>query len=435
MKGRLRLLTRRLIDPGRGFEGPAQLVIEDGKVVGYASECGSADGERVIDLGPLVLAPGFIDLHTHLREPGQEDKETIATGTAAAAAGGFTTVCAMPNTDPTIDSAAEVAALVDAARRRARVRVLPLGTVTRGQKGEELAELVAMAEAGAVAFSDDGQPVWNSALMRHALEYSRLVGRPIVDHCEDRELVRGGVAHEGKVAALLGLRGRPAAAEEIAVARDIALARLTGGRLHVAHVSAARAVELIRQAKAEGLPVTAEATPHHLTLTEELVAGGDGRAPYDTNARVNPPLRSVEDVEAVVAGLADGTIDAVATDHAPHTVVDKLCEFDQAAPGISGLETALGLCLRLVHGGRLTLPVLIHRLTVGPARAFGLPWGGALRPGAPADLVIFDPDEPWTVEPERFCSKGKNTPLAGWTLRGRVRATLVAGELVHGVLA
>lgn len=430
---RLRLRAGRLLDPAAGFDGPAELLIEDGRIVGYGPECGGADGETLVDLSRFTVAPGFVDLHTHLREPGQEDKETIATGTQAAAAGGFTTVCAMANTDPTIDTASDVAGVLAEARRSAVVRVLPFGTVSKRRRGVELSELVDLASAGAVAFSDDDRPVANSRLMRHALEYSRLVDRPVVDHCEDLELAGEAVVHEGRVAALLGLRGQPAAAEEIAVARDLALARLTGGRLHLAHLSTAGSVELVRQAKGDGLAVTAEATPHHLTLTEDLVAGTDGLLPYDANTKVSPPLRSVEDVEAVVQGLIDGTIDAVATDHAPHTLVDKQCEYDQAASGISGLETALGLCLKLVHEGRMTLIELVERLTSGPARVFRLPYGG-LAAGAPADLVIFDPDEQWVVEPRQFLSKGKNTPLGGWALRGRVIATLAEGKLVYGAL-
>jgi dihydroorotase len=433
LAGRLRLRGGRIIDPVARFDGPAELIVEDGRVVGYAMECGSADGESVVDLGGLVVAPGFVDLHTHLRDPGQEDKETIATGTRAAAAGGFTTLCAMPNTDPTTDTGSDVAAMLSTARRVGVVRVRPFGTVTRGQRGEVLSELTDLAEAGAVAYSDDGQPIWNSRLLRHALEYSRIVDRPIVDHCEDRDLVRDGVMNEGAVSALLGLPGRPAVAEEVAVARDLALARLTGGRLHLAHLSTAGAVDLVRRAKADGLAVTAEATPHHLTLTEQLVAGQAGSQPYDTNTRMNPPLRSATDVAAVVAGLVDGTIDAVATDHAPHTIVDKHCEYESAAAGITMLETALGLCLKLCEDRRLSLLDLLERLTSGPARVFGLD-AGTLRAGAPADLVIFDSEASWTVNARQLRSKGKNTPLDGWTLRGVVRATLVDGAVVHGEL-
>jgi dihydroorotase len=432
--GRLRLRSGRLLDPARGFDGPADLVIQDGRILGYGAECGSADGERVVDLGPLAIAPGFFDLHTHLREPGQEEKETIASGTRAAAAGGFTTVCAMPNTDPTIDTGSDVAAVLAEAHRNGAVRVLPFGTVSKRQQGKELSELAGLSAAGAVAFTDDGKPIWNSRLMRHALEYSRLVDRPVVDHCEDRELAHGGVMHEGAVSAKLGLRGQPAAAEEIAVARDLALAGLTGGRLHLAHVSTAGSVELLRRAKENGLPVTAEATPHHLLLTDDLVAGQNGGLPFDTNTKVNPPLRSAEDVEAIVQGLVDGTVDAVASDHAPHTLVDKQCEYDVAASGISGLETALALCLQLVHRGRMSLLQLVERLTQGPGRVLRLPYS-RLASGSPADIVIFDPNERWLVDPSRFLSKGKNTPLKGWRLQGRVRATLAEGKLAYGELS
>jgi dihydroorotase len=313
------------------------------------------------------------------------------------------------------------------------VRVLTFGSVTKRQRGEELSELADLLRAGAVAFSDDGNPVWNARLMRHALEYSRLVERPIVDHCEDLELARGGVMHEGAVSAMLGLQGKPAAAEEAMVARDIVLARATGGRLHLAHLSTAGSVELVRRARGEGLAVTAEATPHHLTLSDKLVARGANGAPYDTNTKVNPPLRSEVDVEAVVHGLVDGTIDAIATDHAPHTIVDKQCEYDFAANGISGLETALGLCMRLVQAGRLNLLQLVERLSLAPARVFGLPYG-TLATGADADLVVFDPNETWAVDPRSFASKGKNTPIAGWKLQGRVKATFVQGTLVYGAL-
>jgi dihydroorotase len=431
--GRLRLKAGRLIDPRAQFDGPAELVIQDGQIVGYARECGSADSERLIELPHYIVCPAFVDLHTHLREPGQEVKETIASGTRAAAAGGFGTVCALANTDPPADTASDVAAILAEVRRSAEVRVHTYGTVTKRRQGAELSELADLAAAGAVAFSDDSEPIRSSRLLRHALEYSRIVGRPIVDHCEDAELAAGAVMHEGEVAAWLGLRGQPAAAEEVAVARDLALARFTGGRLHLAHLSTAGAVDLVRAAKAEGLSITAEATPHHLTLTEALVARTERGGPYDPNAKVSPPLRTDKDRAALVEALADGTIDAIATDHAPHTAVDKQCEFDHAAFGMSGLETALGLVLRLVREGRLGLLQLVERMTVGPARAFGLP-AGTLESGQPADLVFFDPEEEWTVEPEQFFSRGKNTPLAGMTLRGRVKATMVGGRLVHGAL-
>ncbi|HEU4759153.1 MAG TPA: dihydroorotase, partial [Dehalococcoidia bacterium] len=343
-----------------------------------------------------------------------------------------------PNTQPPIDSAAAVEFVLRTARTQGAVRVLPIACVSRGRAGRELADLAELAEAGAVAFSDDGAPVADAHLTRRALEYASMLDLPIIDHCEDPALAAGAVMHEGWVAARLGLRGVPAAAEESMVARDIALAELTGSHVHIAHVSAAGAVELVRRAKARGLPVTAEVTPHHLALTHEAVMLGPGEVPgglaYDTNAKVNPPLRSPEDAAACLAGLLDGTIDCIATDHAPHATEDKLCEFDDAAFGISGLETALGLCLSLAHDGRLPLPRLIEALTAGPVRALGLDCRveglGTLSSGTPGDVTLIDPEAEWTVEPERFASKGKNTPLAGRTLRGRVVATVYEGRVV-----
>ncbi|MBI1885160.1 MAG: dihydroorotase [Chloroflexi bacterium] len=442
----------RVIDPANGIDAAGDVLIADGRIAAVGNDAGKG-ASRAIDATGLIVCPGFVDIHAHLREPGFEHKETIATGTQAAARGGFTTVCCMPNTEPPIDSAAVVEYVVRTARTEGAVRVLPIGCVTKGRKGEALAELAELAQAGVVAFSDDGDPVSDPHLLRRALEYARPFGLPLIGHCEDRALATGGVMHEGWVAARLGLRGVPAAAEESAVARDIALAALTGARLHVAHVSTAGAVELIRRARASGLPVTAEVTPHHLTLTHEAVLVGSGESPgwlaYDTNAKVNPPLRTREDAEACLQGLLDGTIDCVATDHAPHAVEDKLCEFDLAAPGISGLETALALCLTLVHDGRLGLPMVIEKLTVGPVRALGLHGdrvGAGLKPapttgsleglgtlsvGAPGDVAVIDPGAEWVIEPERFASKGKNTPLAGRTLRGRVVATVYEGRVVY----
>ena len=439
--GRIRLVGGRVIDPARRVDEPADVVIESGRIVsltpvavgGRPTE--SVEEESTLDVSGLVVAPGFVDLHCHLREPGFEDKETIATGTAAAAAGGFTTVCCMPNTQPTLDTASDVEWVQTAARRSGVVRVHAIGAVTKGQQGAELSEMADMAAAGALAFSDDGHPVTNSRLMRNALAYSRLTGRPIVDHCEDAELVDEGVMHEGRVSSVLGLRGAPSESEEIAVARDIALASAVGGRLHLAHLSTAGAVRLVRQAKAAGARVTAEVTPHHLLLTDEWIAGnGSGRSPYDTNCRVNPPLRGDEDSAALIEGLLDGTIDAIATDHAPHTSVDKDCEFDAAAPGISGFETAFGLLMRLVHDKQLDLSRLVELLTAGPARAFGID-AGSLRPGAEADIVVLDPSADWVVDVQRFRSKGKNSPLHGQRLRGMVALTMVGGQVVHEVSA
>lgn len=439
------IVNGRLVDPSQGLDDLYNLRIVDGRVddLGRIDPPSDLPAERLIDAGGCIVCPGFVDIHVHLRQPGYEEKETIATGTMAAAAGGFTTVCAMPNTKPTIDTRADVEFVLETARREAAVRVFTLGSVTKGQKGEELSDLGEMADAGAVAFTDDGHVVANPKLMRYALEYSRMLGRPVAQHCEDPELSNGGLMHEGRISALLGLRGLPAAAEEAIVARDIALCRLTGGHVHFQHVSAAGSVELIRAAREEGLPVTAEVTPHHLTLTEDWVAGGKwaspavldrwGRIPthpYDTNTRVAPPLRSERDAEALLMALEDGLFDAIATDHAPHTIVDKQCEFGLAANGISGLETALGTLLTLVHRGELSLSTMIRYLTVEPARVMKLPHG-TLRKGADADVTIFDPRAEWVVDPERFISKGKNSPLAGATLRGRVCATLVGGKVVY----
>lgn len=439
------IVNGRLIDPSQGLDGPTNLHIVDGVVAGLGSDEPPWDlpADRVIDAGGRVVCPGFVDLHVHLRQPGYEEKETIATGTRAAAAGGFTTVVAMPNTDPTIDSRADVEFVVETARREGVVRVFTMGTVTKAQKSQELSEMADMADAGAVGFTDDGHVVSNVKLMRNALDYARMLAKPIAQHCEDPELVAGGFMNEGRISALLGLRGNPSAAEESIVARDIALARLTGGWVHFQHVSTAGAAQMIRAAKAEGLRVTAEVTPHHLTLTDDWVAGGKwaspgvlerwGRIathPYDTNTRVAPPLRSERDVEALIQALKDGVFDAIATDHAPHTVVDKECEYGLAANGISGSETALGALMGLVHRGDLDLGILVRYLTVEPATAFNLPYG-TLKLGAPADVTIFDPNEEWTVDPGKFYSKGKNTPLAGVTLKGRVWMTLVNGNVVH----
>ncbi|HLB29369.1 MAG TPA: dihydroorotase [Dehalococcoidia bacterium] len=434
----------RILDPSQGLDMIGNVLIREGRIAALGP--GLEAEAPAIDAAGLLVCPGFVDIHCHLREPGFEHKETIETGTRAAARGGFTTVCCMPNTEPPIDSAATVEYILQAARSRGLVRVLPIGCVSKGRRGQGLAEMAELAQAGAIAFSDDGAPVADASLMRRALDYAAMLGLPIIDHCEDPALSRGGVMHEGWVATRLGLRGIPAAGEESMVARDIALAQLTGARLHIAHISTAGSVELVRRAKERGLPVTAEVTPHHLTLSHELFLN----PPYDANAKVNPPLRTPEDVAACVEGLRDGTIDAIATDHAPHAIEDKLCEFDQAAFGISGLETALSLCLSLVHGARairespvgahghapLQLTTLIERLTIGPVRALGLDRQpdlaglGTLQVGAPGDVTVFDPDAEWVVEPEKLASKGRNTPLAGRTLRGQVVATVYEGEIV-----
>jgi dihydroorotase len=450
MSGSLAIRGGRVLDPGRGLDTMADVLIENGRIAEVGAALAAA---QVIDASGLVVCPGFVDIHCHLRDPGFEHKETIETGTRAAARGGFTAICCMPNTEPPIDSRATVEYVLRTAAAVGLVRVLPIGCVSRGRHGEALAELADLAEAGVVGFSDDGNPVADGALMRRALEYSKALGLPIIDHCEEPSLTKEGVMHEGWVATRLGLRGQPAAAEEAAVARDIALAEFTGSHVHIAHVSTRGSVDLVRSAKARGINVTAEVTPHHLTLTHEAVAfspacpagrpagrtAGNGGLSYDTNAKVNPPLRTREDVEACVEGLLDGTIDAIATDHAPHALEDKLCEFDQAAFGISNFETALGALLTLVPGGRLDLPTLVAKLTAGPAKALaldrrpGLDGLGSLAPGAPADLVVFHPQREWVVEPERFASKGRNTPLAGRSLRGQVVATVCGGRIVYGL--
>ncbi|KTB49042.1 dihydroorotase [Dehalogenimonas alkenigignens] len=417
----------RLIDPASGIDGQFDIAVAGGKIAWIGDNQPPAGDYEVIDAAGQVVAPGFIDLHTHLRQPGFENKETIATGTRAAARGGFTTVCAMPNTSPAVDNRTVVDYVNCVAFGEAAVRVLQIGCVSKGRKGESLAEFGEMAAAGVIGFSDDGSSVPTSRLLKQAMEYAAGLGLPIIEHCEDASLADGGQVNEGIVATRLGLAGIPNAAEDAIVARDIALAKLTGARLHLCHISTRGAVDLIRQAKSDGVKVTAEVTPHHLTLTEELCLG------YDTNAKVNPPLRTQTDIDALIEGLLDGAIDAIATDHAPHTANDKCCEFALAPFGISGLETALGSLLRLVHCGKLPLPLIIEKLTAAPARIIGKKHGvtGSLGVGDPADIVIFDPDAEWTVDPGKFASRGRNTPLAGERLKGKVTATICRGNTVY----
>jgi dihydroorotase len=419
----------RIIDPSQGIDITGSLLIAEGKILwlGKGEKTPPQPDYDVLYAQGLVVCPGFIDLHCHLRQPGFEEKETIATGTKAAARGGFTTICCMPNTNPPLDNQTVVEYIKSKSASEGVVRVLPIGCISKGRKGEELAEMGELASAGVIAFSDDGEPALNSHLMRQALDYSHAFDLPIIDHCEDKALTEGGQMNEGIISTRLGLRGIPNAAEEIIVARDLALAQLTGSRLHIAHVTTEGSVELIRRAKEKGIKVTAEVTPHHLTLTEERVIG------YDTNAKVNPPLRTKRDIKALIQGLNDNTIDIIATDHAPHTEADKLCEFDLAPFGISGFETALGSLMSLVHDGEISLVTLIAKLTYEPARIIGNRYGGlgTLAIGTPADVTLFDPTLEWVVEPKDFASKGRNTPLAGETLKGRVIATILQGRLVY----
>jgi dihydroorotase len=413
----------RIIDPGQGIDKVADLLIQDGRVSAIGSSLSANDAE-IFEARGLIVSPGFIDLHVHLREPGEEYKETIRSGAAAAVAGGFTSICAMPNTDPVNDNASVTRFIVDKAREAALARVYPIGAITRGSAGVELAEMAEMKEAGAVAVSDDGRPVMNSQVMRHAMEYARDHGLVVVDHCQDLDLAAGGAMHEGRYSTLLGLKGMNRAAEETQVARDIMLAGVTGARVHIAHISTAGSVELVRRAKQEGLSVTCEVTPHHLALTDAAVVG------FDTNTKMSPPLRSEEDRAALIEGVRDGTIDAVATDHAPHHMDEKMLEYDNAPFGVIGLETALGVVLTtLHHSGLVGLPRIVEMLTARPARAFSLP-GGSLSVGSDADVTVFDPSLEWTVDPRQFKSKSRNTPFAGWPLRGVVVATFVAGRAV-----
>jgi len=428
MSTKILFANGRVIDPLTGLDAVRDVLVVDGRVAAIGHYAPKPDGAQVVDCAGLVVAPGFVDLHCHLREPGQEHKETLASGLAAAAAGGFTTVCCMPNTTPPLDTLGRVQWARERAVPVSPVHLYVIAAITAEQAGERLAPLRELAEAGAVAFSDDGRPVWNDDVMRLALRGAGELGLPLSLHEEDRELAAGGVMNAGPAAARLGLRGLPAVAEERMIARDIALLAAEGGRarVHIAHVSTAGAVALVRDAKQRGLPVSAEATPHHLTLTDDLVARPwDGR-PYDTRAKVNPPLRTKEDGDAVVAGLLDGTIEAIATDHAPHGAADKRCPYEQAAFGISLFETALASVLTLYHERRAPLPTLVERLTAGPARLFGIN-AGTLTPGVSADIVVFDPNEEWTVDAAAFRSKGKNTPLDGARLRGRVVMTLAEG--------
>jgi dihydroorotase len=420
-----------IIDPSQGIDQVGDLLIAEGKIVQIGGTVIPSKAQN-LDATGLIVCPGFVDLHCHLREPGFEDKETIATGTKAAAIGGFTTVCCMANTEPPLDTPAAVEWVKQKASKDSLVAVLPIGCITKGRKGEELTDMPELAEAGVVAFSDDGNPVASSQLMRRAMEYSRDLGLPIIDHCEDKTLSNNGIINEGQMSAKLGLKGIPAAAEEVMVARDLILAKLTKARLHIAHASTKGSVELIRRAKEKGISVTAEVTPHHLTLTEERITGESPNKSFDTNAKVNPPLRTKEDVEALIKGLKNGVIDAIATDHAPHTLADKNCGLKPAAFGISGLETAFGCLMSLVHHGEISLTQLISKLTCEPAKVIGRNGElGTLKAGAPANITILDPDREWIVDSRNFASKGKNTPYDGYQFKGKIMATIFGGAVVY----
>lgn len=420
----MRLLVKggRVVDPANNLDKVLDILVEDDKIVEtgqniYADDC------IIIKVDGKLVCPGFIDLHVHLREPGFEYKEDIASGTRAAAAGGFTTVCCMPNTEPVADNKAVISFIKEQTRIKGIVDVLPIGAITKKQEGQELSEMAELFKAGCIAFSDDGKPVVRSDVMRYALEYAKMFGIPIFSHCEDIDLAGDGQMHEGFYSTCYGLKGIPAAAEEVMVARDIALARLTRGKVHICHVSTATSLELIRQAKEEGLDVTCEVTPHHLTLTDEIVST------YDTDTKVNPPLRSREHVKALIKGLQEGVIDCIATDHAPHHKEAKDCEYNLASFGISGLETAVPVTMSLVHENKISLMRWVEAYTVKPAKILGLD-KASLMPGKKADITVIDPEITKKVDVDKFYSKGKNTPFKGREFKGWPWMTIVGGKIV-----
>lgn len=425
------LLTgARVIDPAQKIDAVMDVLLEDGKIAkiddGLLRPVKSKDTTKVkvIELPGTMLVPGLIDMHTHLREPGQEYKETVATGAKAAVAGGFTSIACMPNTDPVNDNRSITEFIKRKAAEAATANVYPIGAISRNSAGVQLTEFWDLKDAGAVAFSDDGKPVMDSALMRHALEYASSLGMPVISHCEDINLSSGGQMNEGYYSTILGLRGIPAIAEEAMVARDILIAEFTKSHVHIAHVSTEGSVRIIREAKKRGVKVTAETAPHYFTLTDETLQT------YNTSLKVNPPLRSAADVKAIKEGLADATIDAIVTDHAPHARTDKELEFEYAANGISGLETSVALSLRLVNEGILSLAELVTKMSLNPARILNLP-KGTLEPGADADITVIDPHLNWTVDVKKFCSKGKNSPFQGWEMQGKAILTIVSGEIKY----
>ena len=423
---KLLIANGHLIDPSQGINSGKSLLVEDGRVIGLLSPGDETpEDAKVFDATGLVVAPGFIDMHVHLREPGDEYKETIASGAEAAVAGGWTSVCAMPNTDPVNDSPAITRFIIEQAERASFANVFPIGAITKGSNGIELSEMGEMKEAGIVAVSDDGSPVPSAGIMRRAMEYARGFGLTVVDHCEDKSLAANGSMHEGRWSLILGLKGMPAAAEEMDAVRDCTLAELTGARLHIAHVSTRGAIEAVRRAKQNGIAVTCEVAPHHWALSDDAVEN------YDTNTKMSPPLRSRDHINAIIEALKDGTIDAIATDHAPHHADEKALEYDRAPFGITGLETGIGLALdRLVHGGVIDLKRLVELCSVNPARIFNLKDRGTLRKGAWADVTILDPDLEWKFDVLKSKSRSRNTPFDGVTMRGSAVATFVGGRLV-----
>ncbi len=426
---KLLIANGHLIDPAAPENTGMSVLIEDGKVSAWIGpNDAKPEGCEVFDASGLLVAPGFIDMHVHLREPGQEHKETIASGCAAAVAGGWTSVCPMPNTNPVNDNAAITRYMIEQAERARLANVFPIGSITKSSDGSELAEMGEMKAAGAVAVSDDGRPVPNAGIMRRAMQYAKDFDLPVIDHCEDKSLSSGGVMHEGRVSLLLGLKGMPALAEDIDVVRDILLAKETGAHIHIAHVSTKGAIEAVRRGKNEGINVTCEVTPHHFTLTDKFVEG------YDTNYKMAPPLRSEEHLEAVIEGIRDGTIDAIATDHAPHHHDEKALEFDRAPFGITGLETAIGLAFNeLVHKGVIGLERLVEMCSANPARIFRLEGRGTLKPGSIADITIIDPEMKWTYRNSDSRSRSRNSPFDGWEFTGRTVATIVGGKCVFDV--